>query len=110
MSSNAGKPQIPSDMNAFNLKVIEEFRATRGQLSGQMAGRQLQLLTTIGARSGAERTTVIGYRPRGREFAVIASNNGADAAPAWCDNLLANPIEPTEVGPARVQVSARVAG
>ncbi len=110
MSSNAGKPQIPSDMKAFNLKVIDEFRATRGQLSGQMAGRQILLLTTIGARSGAERTTVIGYRPRGREFAVIASNNGADKAPAWYHNLLANPIATIEVGPERFQVKARVVG
>ena len=37
-------PQIPTDMNAFNRKLIEEFRANRGQLSGQMAGRTLILL------------------------------------------------------------------
>ncbi len=97
-------------MRAFNQKVIEEFRATRGQLSGQMAGRQILLLTTIGARSGAERTTVIGYRPHGHNFAVIASNNGADKAPAWYHNLLANPIATVEVGPETFQVKARVAG
>jgi F420H(2)-dependent quinone reductase len=58
-------------MNAFNRKLIEEFRANRGQLGGPVAGSQLLLLTTTGARSGKERTTVIGLffpvpRLRGR--------------------------------------------
>jgi len=41
---------------------------------------------------------------------VIASNNGADKAPAWYHNLLANPIATIEVGPERFQVKARVVG
>ena len=49
-------------MKAFNSKVIEEFRANRGELSGQMAGRQVMLLTTKGRKSGEERTVVIGSR------------------------------------------------
>ena len=44
-------PQIPTDILAFNRKLIEEFRANRGQLSGPMAGRTLMLLTTTGAKS-----------------------------------------------------------
>jgi hypothetical protein len=39
-------------MREFNRKVIEEFRSNGGQLSGPMAGRQLMLLTTKGARTG----------------------------------------------------------
>ncbi len=69
--------RIPADMNAFNRKLIEEFRANRGQLSGPMAGSQLLVLTTTGAKSGKERTTVIGYRKDGECFVAIASGNGA---------------------------------
>src|SRR6266487_5183438 len=99
MSSDQQRPQVPTDMNAFNAKVIEEFRANHGQLSGQMAGRQVLLLTTKGAKSGKQRTAVIGYRPYRENLAVIASANGAPKPPAWFHNLQANPHATVEVGP-----------
>lgn len=110
MSSDASRPQIPTDMKAFNRKLIEEFRANHGQLSGQMAKSQVLLLTTTGARSGAPRTVVVGYRPDGDRYIAIASNNGNDAAPAWYSNLLKNPNATVEVGPDRFRVRARTAG
>jgi deazaflavin-dependent oxidoreductase (nitroreductase family) len=109
MSSDKQRPQVPSDMKAFNAKLIEEFRAKRGELSGQMAGRQLMLLTTKGRRSGQERTVVIGYRPFHGEYAVIASNNGAPKPPSWFLNLEKNPTAMAEVGPDKFEVRARVA-
>jgi len=98
---------MPSDMNAFNRQIIEEFRATRGQLSGRMAGRQVLLLTTTGARTGEPRTAVVGYRKAGDIFVVIASANGAATDPAWYVNLLANPTATIEVGPEKLNVRAR---
>src|SRR5689334_2553661 len=109
MSSNQQRPQIPSDMKAFNSKVIEEFRANRGELTGQMAGRQVMLLTTKGRKSGEERTVVIGYRPFHGEFAVIASNNGAPNPPSWFLNLEEDPTATVEVGSEKFEVRARVA-
>jgi len=94
-------------MRAFNRQIIEEFRATKGQLSGRMAGRQLLLLTTTGARTGEPRTAVVGYRRSGNIFVVIASDNGAAANPAWYVNLLANPNATVEVGPDKLNVRAR---
>src|ERR1700741_3856943 len=99
--------QMPSDMNAFNRQIIEEFRAAKGQLSGRMAGRQVLLLTTKGARTGEPRTAVVGYRKSGDTFVVIASDNGAAAHPAWYLNLLADPHATVEVGPDRLEVKAR---
>jgi len=99
--------QVPSDMNAFNRQIIEEFRATKGQLSGRMAGRQVLLLTTKGARTGEPRTTVVGYRKSGDKFVVIASANGAAAHPSWYINLLADPHGTIEVGPEKLEVRAR---
>jgi deazaflavin-dependent oxidoreductase (nitroreductase family) len=109
MSSNQKRPQVPTDMKAFNAKLIEEFRVNKGQLSGQMAGRQLLLLTTTGARSGEQRTAVVGYRPYAGNLAIIASANGAPKAPAWFHNLQSDPIATVEVGAEKYQVRARVA-
>jgi len=103
------KPQVPTDMRALNRQIIEEFRATKGQLSGRMAGRQLLLLTTTGARTGEPRTAVVGYRKSGDIFVVIASANGAAAHPAWYVNLLANSNATVEVGPEKLKVRARTA-
>lgn len=96
-------------MNAFNRQIIEEFRATKGQLSGRMAGRQVLLITTKGARTGEPRTAVIGYRKSGDKYVVIASANGAAAHPAWYVNLLADPHATIEIGPEKLKVRARTA-
>src|ERR1700737_1556267 len=102
--------QIPTDMNAFNNKVIEDFRANGGQLTGPLAGRTLMLLTTTGAKSGKERITVLGFGKDGDRDVVIASGNGAPSHPGWYQNLLAKPIATVEVGPDKFKVRARTAG
>ena len=96
-------------MNAFNVKLIEEFRANHGQMSGQMAGRQLLLLTTEGAKTGEHRTVVVGYRPYGNDIAIIASNNGAPKDPAWFVNLQKDPVATVELGADKFKVKMRVA-
>ena len=104
-----GPAQIPSDMKAFNQKVIEEFRANGGRLTGPLAGSELVLLTTTGAKSGQPRTLVLGYRNDGERYVAIASGNGAPRHPAWYLNLLANPKATLEVGADKIQVRARTA-
>ncbi|MGH7763150.1 MAG: nitroreductase family deazaflavin-dependent oxidoreductase [Candidatus Dormibacteraceae bacterium] len=107
--TNARGPQIPDDMNAFNEKLIAEFRANQGQLSGQLAGSRLMLLTTKGAKTGKSRTAVLGYRMHGDQYAAIASANGAPAHPAWYLNLRAEPLVTVEVGAEKFQAKARAA-
>lgn len=101
--------QPPPDINAFNQQLIAEFRANQGQLSGQMAGRRVLLLTTTGAKTFQPRTVVIGYRPYGERLAAIASANGAQKNPAWFHNLKANPVATIELGPETFQVKSRIA-
>jgi deazaflavin-dependent oxidoreductase (nitroreductase family) len=102
-------PVIPADMKAFNEKLIAEFRANHGQLSGQMAGRSVLILTTTGAQSGKPRSIVLGYGRHGDHLVVIASDNGAPKAPAWYHNLLAHPTATIELGPDRFEVRAQTA-
>jgi len=101
---------MPPDVKAFNQALIEEWRANGGRLSGPMAASKLILLTTIGARSGEPRTTVVGYRSHGDELVAIASNNGAPNDPAWYRNLLAHPTATVELGAEKFEVRARTAG
>lgn len=101
------KPQIPTDMKAFNRKLIEEWRANGGQLSGRMAGRNLIILTTTGVKSGEPRAIVLGFGRQGDRLVVIASNNGAPADPAWYRNLQAAPTATVELGEEMFDVRAR---
>ncbi len=94
-------------MKEFNRKLVAEFRAQKGQLTGPMAGRQVLLLTTRGARTGELRTVVIGYRLAGDDIVVIASNNGAEGSPHWYHNLQADPHATVEVGDKNLEVRAR---
>lgn len=110
MSSDSPKrPAIPQDMKAFNAQLVEQFRANDGKLSGPLEGRVLMLLTTTGARTGREHTVVVGFKPYGDAYAVIASNNGSDRAPAWFHNLMARPAVTVEIPGRRFQARARVA-
>ncbi len=96
-------------MKAFNAELIQEYRATSGKLTGPRAGMNPLLLTTTGAKSFAERTVVLGWRPYGDALAVIASNNAAPTSPLWFANLTANPVATVEVGGEKFKVKARVA-
>ena len=97
-------------MKAFNAKLIEEIRANGGKIvNGPLAGSTPMILTTTGAKSYSERAVVVGFRPYGDRFAVIASNNGAQTHPHWFHNLQANPVASVEVGGEKFSVKARVA-
>ncbi len=86
------------DQNAYNLQLIEEFRANRDKADGPFAARPLLLLTTIGAKSGQARTSPMMSIPDGDHLLVVASNIGAPKHPDWYHNLLAHPNVTVEVG------------
>jgi deazaflavin-dependent oxidoreductase (nitroreductase family) len=80
-----------SDLNAWNAKVIEEFRTSGGHLSGDFAGAPLLLLHTRGAKSNAERVNPVMYLEDGKRLFVFASKAGSDSNPDWYYNLVAHP-------------------
>ncbi|MFD9741305.1 nitroreductase/quinone reductase family protein [Umezawaea sp. NPDC059074] len=82
---------------SFNQPIIDEFRATGGEVSFFPDGGLL-LLTTTGARSGAPHTVPLGSVPHGGHLLVVGSAAGADRHPAWFHNLLARPVVRVEVG------------
>ncbi len=73
-------------------------RANGGKVGGPFEGSDLLLLTTTGARSGARRTTPLGYVRHGDALLVVGSNLGGPRHPGWYHNLLAHPVVRVEVG------------
>jgi deazaflavin-dependent oxidoreductase (nitroreductase family) len=49
------------------------------------------LLATVGAKTGAIRTTPLAAIPRDDDLAVIGSGSGSRKIPGWVHNLRANP-------------------
>ena len=97
-----------SDQKAYNRKLIEDFRASRGVSDDPFVGRPLLLLTTTGTKSGQRHTTPLMYVPDGDRLLVIASNAGAPAHPDWYHNLLAHPHATVEVGNETFEAGAMV--
>ena len=87
------------DPEAFTRGLIADMRANNGAVTtGPMAGRPLLLLTTTGAKTGAEHQAILTYTRDGDRWVVAASTSGAPTNPAWYHNLRANPIVGVEAG------------
>jgi deazaflavin-dependent oxidoreductase (nitroreductase family) len=98
-----------TDMNDWNAKVVEEFRANAGKVGGQFEGAPLLLLHSNGAKSGQARVNPIMYLADGDNFAVFASKAGAPTSPDWYHNLVANPRASVEIDDRTVNVVAKIA-
>jgi deazaflavin-dependent oxidoreductase (nitroreductase family) len=67
------------------------MRATKGRV-GMGLMLPSALLTTIGAKSGQERTSTVLYFHDGEDVILVASSFGREKHPAWFHNLKANPL------------------
>lgn len=80
-----------ADMREFNEKLIEEFRANDGKVSGPFADAPLILVTHTGAKTGTKRTSPLVFTRDGDRIVLIASKGGAPTHPHWYLNMTANP-------------------
>ena len=94
-------------MSAFNDRVIAEFRANGGVVSG--FGNRLVLLHSTGARTGEARVNPALSVVAGADRLIIASARGAESNPGWYFNLKAHPDVSIEDGrtASPIDVSAR---
>jgi deazaflavin-dependent oxidoreductase (nitroreductase family) len=67
------------------------LRAGRGGVGRRLFGGRMILLTTVGRRSGRERTTPLAYMKHGDSLVVAASCAGSDRPPDWWLNLQRQP-------------------
>jgi deazaflavin-dependent oxidoreductase (nitroreductase family) len=71
--------------NGWNMKRIR-------QKGGKIMGMDALVLTTVGRKSGAERSSPVAYFPDGNDaWLVVASANGAANNPTWYYNIAAHP-------------------
>jgi deazaflavin-dependent oxidoreductase (nitroreductase family) len=97
-----------SDMSDFNTKIIEEFRANHGKVSGGFDRAPMILITTTGAKSGKRRTSPLVYLADGDRFVIFASKGGSPTSPDWFHNLVANPRVTVEIGGETFEAEATV--
>src|SRR4051812_17854949 len=70
-------------------RMIDRIRR-KGKMPG--LGFDALVLTTVGRRTGAERTTPVGWFPaEGGGWLIVASAAGAARNPAWYHNIAARP-------------------
>jgi deazaflavin-dependent oxidoreductase (nitroreductase family) len=87
-----------SSEREFNEQNIEEFRRNGGKVGGQFEGFPLLLLTSTGARSGAQRVNPVAYFDIDDKIYVVGSAAGRENNPAWVHNIRANPRVSVEIG------------
>ncbi|MGV9822005.1 nitroreductase/quinone reductase family protein [Nocardia xishanensis] len=69
---------------------------------GKFMGMDALVLTTLGRKTGAERSTPVAWFPGGDgTYLIVASAAGAASNPAWYHNIAANP------GKVRIDVGGR---
>jgi deazaflavin-dependent oxidoreductase (nitroreductase family) len=100
----------PQALNNLNERVIAEFRANQGKVSGSalFEGMPVLLMTMTGAKSGRIITRPVCYSRDGDAIVVIASYGGAPRNPPWYHNLVANPVITVEIGTEKFKAMATV--
>jgi deazaflavin-dependent oxidoreductase (nitroreductase family) len=93
-------------VNDWNRSVIEQFRASGGNVGGNFKGAPVLLLHTTGAKSGRERVNPMMYLELDGHTYVFASEAGADTHPDWYHNLVAHPDVTAEIGTRTVSARA----
>lgn len=104
-SRGARQPKAGRLMKWFNDRAAKRIRDKDGKFMGFNA----LVLTTVGAKSGVERTNPAGWFPTGDDdsWLICASAAGAPKNPAWYYNLAAHPDKVTiEMAGRKIPVTA----
>jgi deazaflavin-dependent oxidoreductase (nitroreductase family) len=88
-------------------RFVDRVTGGRATASSWLAGVEITMLTTTGARTGRLRTLPVLGLPDGPDVILIASNFGRRRNPAWYHNLRANPHATIVSGGVSREVVAR---
>ena len=92
-------------------RQAERYEASEGAEAGDLRGRPIIVLTSVGARTGKLRKTALMRVEHPGTYAVVASLGGLPSHPVWYYNLKANPHVELQDGPIKRDYQAReVAG
>jgi len=89
---------------------VTRYRKKAGDEAPIMMGFPTVLLTTVGARSGQERISILGGFADGDDaWIIVASKGGSPTHPAWFINLAKHPEKVwLEVGKRKVKAKAEL--
>jgi deazaflavin-dependent oxidoreductase (nitroreductase family) len=93
--------------SAWSRQQTELYEATNGEQGGDLRGRSVIVLTSVGAKTGKLRKTALMRVEHEGVYAVVASLGGAPKNPAWYQNLKANPHVELQDGATRRDYTAR---
>lgn len=86
------------------------LRTSKGKVLGRGMGMPMLILTTTGAKTGQQRTTVLSSPlVEGDTVVLVASFGGDDRDPAWYRNLVENPDVEIDLEGEHREMTARVA-
>jgi deazaflavin-dependent oxidoreductase (nitroreductase family) len=85
----------------------DRYEASAGAQSGDLRGRPVIVLTSVGAKTGKLRKTALMRVEQDGVYAVVASLGGSPHNPRWYHNLKANPHVELQDGPIRLDYTAR---
>lgn len=88
-------------------RQAERYEASGGADAGDLRGRPIIVLTSVGARTGKLRKTALMRVEHEGTYAVVASLGGAPRHPVWYYNLKANPHVELQDGPMKRDYQAR---
>lgn len=108
-SANAQPAQSEFEPNAtpWVRRQLEKIDATGSTRAVDVQGREVMVLTMIGAKSGKPRRVPLMRVEHEGVYAAVGSHGGAPKDPVWVANLLANPEMTLQDGTEVSQVVAR---
>jgi F420H(2)-dependent quinone reductase len=93
--------------SAWARKQAETYEATGGRRAGDISGKPVVVLTSVGARTGLLRKTALMRVEHDGEYAVVGSLGGGPKNPVWVYNLRKEPRVELQDGDARHDYVAR---
>ena len=93
--------------SAWARKQAETYEASNGERAGDISGKPVIVLTSVGARTGLLRKTALMRVEHDGEYAVVGSLGGGPKNPVWVYNLRKEPRVELQDGDARHDYVAR---
>ncbi len=93
--------------SAWARKQAEIYEATNAQEGGDLRGRPVVVLTSVGTKTGKLRKTALMRVEHDGAYAVVASLGGAPKNPVWYYNLDKNPHVELQDGATKHDYTAR---
>lgn len=93
--------------SAWAREQAEKFEATGGAEGGDLRGKPIIVLTTVGAKTGALRKTPLMRVEHDGDYVVVASKGGAPDEPQWAHNMRKQPHVELQDGADKRDYTAR---